>query len=227
MTGVDGSRPATELQTRKAGLRRSMVERIRSLPLEVSARSADRAAESLSRFLGHNLAHGSVVAFYYATPTELRSAPAARLLAEHWSLAYPRISDRALRFHLADHDALTPHSSKVYEPLPADPEVTPDAIVLPGRAFDTFGVRLGHGAGYYDATLATLDPTPLLIGYCYAFQVVDELPRDPHDRWVHWLVTDEGEPHRCKPLPTTTRDPAPVSHPDFTGAVAHHGPPAP
>lgn len=57
--------------------------------------------------------------------------------------------------------------------------------------------RLGFGGGYYDRFLAAFGARgsgrrPLLVGLCYAFQVVDALPSQDWDRPVDCLCTEEG-----------------------------------
>ena len=56
-----------------------------------------------------------------------------------------------------------------------------DLIVVPGMAFDKAGHRLGRGKGYYDRFL-TKHPEVHTIGLCFDFQVVPEVPSEPHDR---------------------------------------------
>jgi 5-formyltetrahydrofolate cyclo-ligase len=56
---------------------------------------------------------------------------------------------------------------------------TIDLVIVPGLAFTVDGLRLGQGGGHYDRFLAGLDaPT---IGVCFAEQVFDALPGEPHD----------------------------------------------
>lgn len=54
-----------------------------------------------------------------------------------------------------------------------------ELAIIPGVAFDKEGNRLGRGKGYYDRLL------PLLkchtIGLCYPFQMVEQVPHEPHD----------------------------------------------
>ena len=57
---------------------------------------------------------------------------------------------------------------------------TYDLIVVPGLAFDTAGNRLGYGAGYYDAFLRE-NPQALKVGIGFPFQVLPEIPTEPHD----------------------------------------------
>ena len=62
-----------------------------------------------------------------------------------------------------------------------------DVVLVPGMAFDAAGHRLGRGKGYYDRFLAahfsplTSHPSPLLIGVCFPFQRVAEVPTEEYD----------------------------------------------
>ena len=67
-----------------------------------------------------------------------------------------------------------------------------DMMLIPGIAFDHTGMRLGRGKGYYDRFLAGC---PSLTTYAPVFpwQIVEALPREPHDVRVHSLIAPEGE----------------------------------
>ncbi len=64
-----------------------------------------------------------------------------------------------------------------------------NVMLVPLLAFDRFGRRLGYGKGYYDRLLAVA-PCPT-IGIAFATQEVDELPYEPHDRNLDWIVTED------------------------------------
>ena len=75
------------------------------------------------------------------------------------------------------------------------PERSPEDIdlaLLPGLAFDLWGVRLGRGAGYYDELLGRFGRRTVRIGVVPTALVVDWLPRDDHDEKVAFLATEEG-----------------------------------
>ncbi|MGC5328711.1 5-formyltetrahydrofolate cyclo-ligase [Brevibacillus sp. SYSU BS000544] len=65
-----------------------------------------------------------------------------------------------------------------------------DAIIIPGVAFDRHGGRLGYGGGYYDRFLASLDHKPLVIGFCFSLQLIADVPKEPHDFMVDYVVTE-------------------------------------
>jgi len=110
----------------------------------------------------------------------------ARLERDGKRLVLPRVEGERIVPCLVG-DGLRPGAFSVPEPAgevcPAD-EI--DLVLVPGLAFTAEGVRLGQGGGYYDRFLAALAcPT---IGVCFTEQVVDELPREPHDVAVGALV---------------------------------------
>src|SRR3989338_3926532 len=66
-----------------------------------------------------------------------------------------------------------------------------DLILVAGIVFDREGYRLGYGFGYYDKLLKKI-PKAIKIGLAFDFQVVDKLPREPHDVPVDIIVTEKG-----------------------------------
>ncbi|MFH1570383.1 MAG: 5-formyltetrahydrofolate cyclo-ligase, partial [Gemmatimonadota bacterium] len=75
-----------------------------------------------------------------------------------------------------------------------------DLVLVPGLAFDRGGRRLGLGGGYYDRFLAQLDAPRA--GLTYDCLLLDELPVEPHDALVDWVVTESAAIRtraRCAP----------------------------
>lgn len=66
-------------------------------------------------------------------------------------------------------------------------------IFCPLIAVDRLGYRMGMGGGYYDTTLAKIEqgrlPTPLRVGWCYDFQLVERLQHQPWDVPMDVVVT--------------------------------------
>jgi 5-formyltetrahydrofolate cyclo-ligase len=67
-----------------------------------------------------------------------------------------------------------------------------DFVLVPGRAFDRAGARLGRGAAYYDRFLAGAAAGATRCAVCFDCQLVDAVPRDPHDVSVQIIVTESG-----------------------------------
>jgi 5-formyltetrahydrofolate cyclo-ligase len=81
------------------------------------------------------------------------------------------------------------------ERLGPDAVTGADAVLLPGLAVDTRGMRLGRGGGSYDRVLARLERAgarPALVVLLYDSEVVEHVPEEPHDRPVHAVVTPSG-----------------------------------
>ena len=74
-------------------------------------------------------------------------------------------------------------------------EVVPDLILLPFNAIDASGYRLGYGAGYFDRTLAVMQPRPHVIGVGFGVGVVASVYPQPHDIPVNCRVTETGICH--------------------------------
>ncbi|WP_243453023.1 5-formyltetrahydrofolate cyclo-ligase [Psychrobacter coccoides] len=71
-----------------------------------------------------------------------------------------------------------------------------DVIICPLVAVDKQGNRMGMGGGFYDTTLGKDYQSgvkkPLKIGWCYDFQVVEQLKRQPWDVPLDGLITPSG-----------------------------------
>jgi 5-formyltetrahydrofolate cyclo-ligase len=78
-------------------------------------------------------------------------------------------------------------------PIPADRQVVrPTALLVPLVGFDREGCRLGHGGGYYDRTLAAMDPKPLTIGVGFELGRLETIWPQPHDIPMDAIVTEAG-----------------------------------
>lgn len=78
-------------------------------------------------------------------------------------------------------------------PVPAErDEVLPTALLVPLMGFDAAGYRLGYGGGYYDRTLAAMNPKPLTIGVGYGFGQLETIYPQPHDIPLDAIVTEAG-----------------------------------
>ncbi|HUR47845.1 MAG TPA: 5-formyltetrahydrofolate cyclo-ligase [Candidatus Saccharimonadales bacterium] len=92
-----------------------------------------------------------------------------------------------VRNHLED---LVPGQFGIPEPNPAcsllDLNLL-DLILVPGVGFATAGQRLGRGKGYYDRLLANAGG--FKCGVAFDWQVVADLPLEPHDVPLNCIVT--------------------------------------
>lgn len=115
--------------------------------------------------------------------------------------------DRSMELYaISGLDMLTPGAYGILEPDPAVAsrvelgEQLPEAVFVPGLAFDRAGGRLGYGGGYYDrfreriaAASALLDrAAPPWIGLGFAMQLAESVPMEEHDARMDAIVTERG-----------------------------------
>ena len=64
-----------------------------------------------------------------------------------------------------------------------------ELIIVPAVAFDRNGNRLGRGKGFYDRLLQTTSATKIGVGY--DFQLIEEIPAEPHDIPMDMVITQK------------------------------------
>lgn len=66
-----------------------------------------------------------------------------------------------------------------------------EMLIVPGVAFDKKGNRIGYGGGYYDRFFTLLNPDTPLVALAYELQIIPNVPVDPWDRQVDYIVTEK------------------------------------
>jgi 5-formyltetrahydrofolate cyclo-ligase len=110
------------------------------------------------------------------------------------------VGDEVQLFRLEAISELVPGTFGILEPTAELRELPPrqvlpsqiDLALVPGVVFDRQGNRLGYGRGFYDRLLRQLPREVLRVGLAFECQVVEELPVEPHDERMDWLVTEAG-----------------------------------
>ena len=78
-------------------------------------------------------------------------------------------------------------------PKPKDTEiVVPTLLFVPCVGYGPGGYRLGYGGGFYDRTLATLQPKPVTVGLGYTQGWLPDLEPEAHDMALDALLNDNG-----------------------------------
>jgi 5-formyltetrahydrofolate cyclo-ligase len=166
----------------------------RSLSLAPGERAA--ASERIFGRVGGlaSFADARCVALFCALPDE----PATDAALVRWSavkrIVLPRVEGDTMRFCDYDPAALGAGAFGIAEPGSAAAACDPteiDLVVVPGTAFTRAGARMGRGRGYYDRYLSQPGFRAVKIGVCYAHQLVGELPVEPHDVFMDYVITNE------------------------------------
>jgi 5,10-methenyltetrahydrofolate synthetase len=78
-------------------------------------------------------------------------------------------------------------------PVPDGTEpLVPDAILIPPVGFTAHGERLGYGGGFFDRTLAAIDPPPLKIAVAFEISRIETIHAEPHDVPMDFVVTESA-----------------------------------
>jgi 5-formyltetrahydrofolate cyclo-ligase len=147
-------------------------------------------------FAAVELDKSAVVAGYWPIRDEMDIKPViARLMDAGQPVCLPVVlgDEQPLELRLwQDGAPLYEAGFGTLAPAEEAPRTVPDVILMPLLGFDKHGTRLGYGGGYYDRTLASLPRRPRLIGFAFALQEVDHIPREAHDVPLDAIVTEEG-----------------------------------
>jgi 5,10-methenyltetrahydrofolate synthetase len=78
-------------------------------------------------------------------------------------------------------------------PKPKDTElIFPTLLFVPCVGYGPGGYRLGYGGGFYDRTLASLQPKPFTVGLGYGPGFIDDFEPEPHDVPLDAILNDHG-----------------------------------
>jgi 5-formyltetrahydrofolate cyclo-ligase len=71
-------------------------------------------------------------------------------------------------------------------------EIVPTLLFVPCVGYGPGGFRLGYGGGFYDRTLATLQPRPVTVGLGFSQGWLPDLEPESHDIALDALLNDNG-----------------------------------
>lgn len=183
----------------KAALRQRLLAARRSVADDIRAEEA----RSLTEHLAAAVSRGSTVCAYVPVGAEPGSIemldvllrrtgrvllPIARTTSDDFPVALQWGEYRPGGLVAARFGLLEP-----VEPwLPPTTLAEASVVLVPALAVDRAGVRLGRGGGFYDRTLMHRDPQARLIGVIRDEELLDELPREPHDVAMTHALTPGG-----------------------------------
>ena len=95
---------------------------------------------------------------------------------------------------LRSWDDLAPGAYSILEPRAESVREMPassiDLMIIPGVVFDLEGNRIGHGMGYYDRLLKTVDRVTRF-GLAFEFQILERIPAEKHDVRMQKIITED------------------------------------
>lgn len=188
----------------KQALRRQIRERKRAMTEE----DILRRSEALGRLFRQLDLYQNARTIYGYLPynQEVRTVPMLeQALRDGKQVAVPKVYGDTMRFlYLTDLNAVSKGYAGIPEPIADEPVAHDETalVLMPGLAFDPQGHRMGYGGGFYDRFLGARARAREtaggnarrcpVVGFCFAFQIVETLPRAAWDQPVDGLCT-EGE----------------------------------
>ena len=174
--------------------------------MEDDARRAE--GRTLSRVLEKLIPKGSTVCAYFPLKSEVDIQLLLKTLLERGDTVYLPVfvnANTKMIYRKAQnlHD-LPPGECTIPEPPKGAEELEDkavDIVLVPGRAFDRKGNRLGRGSGGYDTWLEWYrkkHPSVPFWGTCLQCQLVQEVPVEEHDVCMDRMITAQ-ENEECKP----------------------------
>jgi 5-formyltetrahydrofolate cyclo-ligase len=179
----------------KETLRRAALVRRDALDPEFRAAAGLKLAERADEL---PIAPGALVAGFVAIRSEIDPGPLMQALRSRGhSLCLPVVlADRETTIFRAwdGVSALQQSSFGLSVPASTAEPVEPSALLIPLAAFDRRGYRIGYGKGHYDRALARLEANgPVLkIGVAFSTQEIEDVPAEPHDRRLDFMLTETG-----------------------------------
>ncbi len=178
--------------------RKDQRERLLVRQMSLSSRHKNRASQRIVDILRRQVAQldGARLGFYWPLNGEIDLRPLIRdLLSKGAQAALPVIINKDQPLEFWEWDPKKRLYNRGLSGIPAPEErkhVSLTVLLLPLLGFDGHGYRLGHGGGYYDRTLATMQPKPLTIGIGYGYSHLDTIYPQPHDISLDAIVTEVG-----------------------------------
>lgn len=159
---------------------RRKIKALRSMLLDHEKMSAaEEVFEQLEKTAAFLLADR--ILMYHSLPDELSTHKFLDKWHDRKRFFLPRVNGVNLEILPYDKSRLELGAFHIEEPT-GDETVSADEIelvIVPAVAYDRKGNRLGRGKGFYDRLLASTKATKIGVGY--EFQIVDEIPAEPHD----------------------------------------------
>lgn len=121
------------------------------------------------------------ILMYHSLPDELSTHSFLKKWADRKRFYLPRVNGVNLEILPYEESRLELGAFHIEEPTGNETVNADDIelIVVPAVAYDRRGNRLGRGKGFYDRLLGETKATK--IGIAYEFQIIDEVPVEPHD----------------------------------------------
>lgn len=179
----------------KKALRKDMISKRKSLS---KSEVDEKSVAILEQLKSLNLADDkNNIMLYMDFRNEVATQPFIDYLGNMGKKIYiPRVNKDTNEldiYLISSKDDLILSDFGILEPNPdndtCDPKII-DLILSPGVAFTEECYRLGYGGGFYDKFLTRTRPDVITAALAFDLQMVEELPLEPHDQQLDYVITE-------------------------------------
>ena len=175
------------VKDQKKALRRLMRELKSQISQEQKQSEADTVFAAIEATPEFSKAES--ILLYYSLPDELPTHEVLQCWHAIKRIYLPRVKGDDLEIVAYNGMLDDDNDFHIGEPVGPALDVVPDMVIVPAVALDANRNRLGRGKGFYDRLLNnTTCPT---IGVVCDFQLVEEVPVEPHDQPLDCVVTSD------------------------------------
>lgn len=188
--------PTEDIILIKKSIRKEISALKKEIPLE---KKIERSAPILDKLESYpDFIKAQNILFYWSMNDEVHTHITVQRLAAHKNIFLPVVDgdDLLIKKFNGVETLVAGESFAIPEPS-VDAEETSieniDLVVVPGVAFDRQGGRMGRGKGFYDRMFSKVtkkEQTPVKIGVCFDFQLIDSVPKEPHDELMNTIITE-------------------------------------
>lgn len=194
--GIAAAKPVAGAPADRRALRRMLLDRRHALSADLCAEFSRRICRSLQA--GFPEFATRRVAFCWPVNNE----PDLRPLLEEWTIQgregfaalLPIVveENRPLAFRAWVPGIRLPLDRYGIPAPSAGDFLIPQVLLVPLLGFDARGYRIGYGGGYFDRTLASLQPRPFSVGVGFELSRLESIEPEDHDQPLDAMVTEVG-----------------------------------
>ncbi|TAJ14149.1 5-formyltetrahydrofolate cyclo-ligase [Marinilabiliaceae bacterium JC017] len=181
-----------DIKKLKKALRQQIRNQKSALNEEIKMKQTDAIFKQVET---HNLfEQAQNILFYWSMDDEVNTQNFVKKWYQEKNIYLPVVKGDNLEICLFEGEESLKPGERYGIPEPDGTRLMNESLIelvfVPGMAFDQFGNRMGRGKGYYDRILNRI-PQAKTIGLAYDFQMVKNVPVEPHDYKLDAVISPD------------------------------------
>ncbi len=184
-------RKTDDLYELKKAIRKKYLKKRKALQKKEIEKKSGRIIERIKSIINGNI---KSIMLYVPINNEVDLIPLARdLFLEKKTVIFPKLINYydIEPYYIDDlYFDFKPGAYNIPEPDTKPYTEAIDLALIPGVTFSIDGNRIGYGKSYFDRFLHNAG-IKMIVGICYDFQIVKELPHTENDHPVDMIISDK------------------------------------